>query len=98
MKQFFEYYAANDDIKLHGIIENVLYTTGFFDGFENEIIIWLYCLKNYELSDLFLESLVISAQNSKQFLEQLTELNRQFLSEDDGDDDQTGLDIIDQIG
>lgn len=98
MKQFVDFLTKNHDTKLNGVVENVLHATGFFDGFENEVIIWLHCLKKYGLGNLFVEALRNLGQNSKRFFDQLTELNQRFLPDETNDGGGIDLDSVEDMG
>lgn len=99
MKQFVKYYASNDNPKISSIVENVLKSISLFDGFEEEIVVWMHGLKTCDLSDLFVETLSLAVLKSTQFFERMTKLNQQHsLNLKFHNEDDTDLDTIQEIG
>lgn len=78
MKNFLKCYTTDADFHRNDVIQNVLLSTGFFDGFEEEIIIWLNCIRNTPqtssvvISDLITNTLCTLGKKLKKFMTDLT--------------------------
>lgn len=86
MKQFVEYFVKTKRVPTN-IFEEVLRTTGFFDGCEDEITIWLYSIKKvpanygYVISELFVKLLCTLAMYTKKYLEELAFITNKIIQE-----------------
>lgn len=81
MKQFLECYVMGANSEQDDVIQSVLLATGFFDGFEEEIITWLYCFKNVSsegasiVSDLVVKTLSTLSKKHDKFMKDVTSVS-----------------------
>lgn len=89
MKEFIEYWIGSEDSVPNDIIEKVLRSTGFFDGVEDEITVWLYTLKKVSveharvISDVFVKMLCTLGKKSKRYVEQLASVYSKAVGQND---------------
>ncbi|XP_065204826.1 uncharacterized protein LOC135834787 [Planococcus citri] len=81
MNQFLQCYVTGANSEQDGVIQNVLLATGFFDGFEEEIIVWLYCFKNVSsdgasvISNLIVNTLSVLSKKNEKFIKDVTSVS-----------------------